>query len=73
MKICGREFLQDELGHIRFQLKGNGYPIKLINNEIIKVREQLNDVRNNPTNADENPNRRKFIAVPYIAVTSERI
>ena len=35
---CSREFLQDEIGYVRSQLKGNGYPIKLINNEIDKVR-----------------------------------
>ena len=70
-KICSVEYLDNELTIVKEQLINNGYPKKMINQEIYKHRT-VNSVNNNDTNQVDNTER-KFIAAPYIFGTSERL
>ena len=44
-KICSSETLNDELKYVKEQLKNNGYPLVIIQEEIDKEKQQ--NVRNN--------------------------
>ena len=73
-KICSSETLNGELKSVKDQLKNNGYPLGIIQEEINKEKQLT--VRNtneelNQQTTDENP--KKYISTPYIPGTSERV
>jgi len=42
IKICDEEFLEEELNHIRGQLRHNGFPIRFINSRIEMMKARVN-------------------------------
>ena len=73
-KFCSSETLNDELKYVKDQLKNNGYPLGIIQEEINKEKQRTVQNNNEELNQQTtNKNPKKYISTPYIPGTSERV
>ena len=70
--LCSSEYLESEIEFIKSTLISNGYKSRQINQIIRKKRNSINSPNLSPQTNNNDP-QQKYISVPYIKGTYERM